>query len=92
MATLAGKMVPPGTSIDSCRISDTFMPAQRHMGCQIGASASRGFAANDPLMELVENFGLAARAAWPGLLFFGPETGIRHDARRSLLGPGIDRR
>lgn len=42
--TLAEKMVPSGTRIDSCPISDTFVPAQGHMGCRIGAGRDTRFA------------------------------------------------
>lgn len=59
------------------------------MGCQISVGASVPCLFNDPLTELVENFGLAAHAAWPALSFsaWRQEYGMTRGARS--LAPAL---
>jgi hypothetical protein len=50
--------------IDSCRIFDTFVPAQRQGWASVDGGAFALSPLNDPLIELVENCTLATMVAW----------------------------
>jgi len=62
-------MAPGRWRIDSCRISDTFMPAQRPGWASVDGGAYALPPLNDPLIKLVENCDLATAVAWAAQRF-----------------------
>lgn len=62
-------MAPGRWRIDSCRISDTFVPAQRQGWVSVDGGAYALPPLNDPLMELIEHCDLATQVAWAAQRF-----------------------
>jgi rare lipoprotein A len=62
-------MAPGRWRIDSCRIFDTFVPAQRQGWATVDDGAFALPPLNDPLTELVENCTLATMVAWAAQRF-----------------------